>query len=187
MVKKLAITAACTIIFIFQGRAQQANPDLSKYIQWNELYALKWTDFKGKPGEDAIGDAGTAVAIKAKPYMIHRKIHYDVYALFNKDASWYRDQSPALLAHEQLHFDIAELYARKTRKKIMEMAQAGVKDLHTYNSAIQKILNESNRIDQQYDLETLHGAITNKQQEWKQKIKSELLALKAYKVQTIDL
>lgn len=164
-----------------------AQPDSQVYIEWTPTYQLNWNDFAGQPGAGAIGDAGTTVAIKAKPYLEKRKIHYIVHALFNKSKSWYRDKSPSLLAHEQLHFDIAELYARKARKVIVEIALTGEQDLKVYNKAVQKILNESNIADRQYDAETLHGSMVKKQQEWKERIAKELLALEAYKEQRVDL
>src|SRR5687768_2492955 len=102
--------------------AQPAGEPEEDVISWNEFYKLQWHDFQGEPGEDARGDAGAAVQIKAKPFLVKKEIKYDVVALFNRNKSWARGQSTTLLAHEQLHFDIAELYARKIRKKIKELA-----------------------------------------------------------------
>ena len=186
---KVALSAILFFMFIgLHAQPSEENREFIKhYIEWAEDYSLCWGDFNGKPGIEAIGDAGTAVAIKAKPYMVKNKIHYDVHALFNKNKSWYRDQSSTLLAHEQLHFDIAELYARKARKKIKELAAAGERDLKVYNSEVQKILNESNLVDQRYDIETLHGAMTNKQKEWHERVKAGILALEKYKHHKVDI
>lgn len=174
--------------FYVQSSAQyKESHDFQQYIQWKGHYQLNWSDFTGKPSAEAKGDAGTAVSIKAKPYMEKKKMHYMVHALFNKRKSWSRAQSASLLAHEQLHFDIAELYARKARKKIAEIALTGETDLKVYNRAVQKILNESNWADVQYDAETLHGSILEKQQEWKEKITRELKELENHKQQRVDL
>jgi hypothetical protein len=150
-------------------------------IEWNEYYDLSWEDFQGQPGTKAIGDAGTAIQIKAHPYYIKDVIQYDVEAFFDRGKSWARGHSDALLQHERLHFDIAELYARKIRKKISDMSKNGVHDVHTYNAAIQILLEESNDADQRYDLETLHGALTKKQAIWEQQVKEQLLGLRDYK------
>ena len=150
-------------------------------LTWNEFYKLQWQDFRGKPGEDARGDAGAVVQIKAKPFLVKKEIKYDVVALFNRNKSWTRGQSASLLEHEQLHFDLAELYARKIRKKIREMAKQGVDDVGTYNAAIEELLLESNQMDFQYDLETLHGALPKKQAAWAAKVKEELADLERYK------
>lgn len=151
------------------------------FIEWNEFYDLRWEDFQGKPGDDAAGDAGTSVQIKAKPYLVKKKVKYDVYVLFNKDKSWSRDKSIQLLAHEQLHFDLAEVYARRIRKKVRELNEKKIEDVNVYNEAIQKILDESNEADGLYDIETLHGMMDKKQAEWAKKIQNELVSLKSYK------
>jgi hypothetical protein len=153
----------------------------SELIAWNEFYKLHWYDFQGSPGEEARGDAGTAVQIKAKPYLVKKEVRYEVDAFFNRKKSWVRDQSPSLLAHEQLHFDIAELYARKIRKKIDALRRNNVSDIKTFNAAIEELLEESNVADIQYDAETLHGGLSRKQAEWTGKVKQELDALRPYK------
>lgn len=150
-------------------------------LEWNEFHALSWEDFQGKPEKNAAGDAGTSVQIKAKPYLVKKKVKYDVYTVFNKNKSWKRDQSPLLLAHEQLHFDLAEVYARKIRKRISELSSKGVNDIKLYNREIQFLLEESNEADRQYDIETLHGMLDKKQAAWQKKIKEELSALKDFK------
>lgn len=159
----------------------QSAADPEKVISWNEFYRLQWHDFQGVPDENSRGDAGTAVQIKAKPFLVKKEIRYEVVALFNRNKSWARDRSPSLLAHEQLHFNIAELYARKIRKKVNELNERGVSDLSTYNTAIQKLLLESNRTDEQYDLETLHGALSKKQTAWVKKVNEDLSNLQRYK------
>ncbi|HEY0655976.1 MAG TPA: DUF922 domain-containing protein [Chryseosolibacter sp.] len=157
------------------------NPESNEVIVWSEYRPLTWEDFKGKRTEDAAGDAGTVVQIKAKPYLVKDQVKYDVSAVFVKNKSWADAQTKELLAHEQLHFDIAELYARKIRKVIAELSEAGERDVKVFNRAIQKLLRESNEIDIQYDLETLHGAMLKKQAEWSKEVKSELKALEQFK------
>jgi len=162
--------------------SSQDNVDAAlEELTWNEFYDLQWDDFQGKPDKDSNGDAATAVHIKAKPFLVRKKIHYDVVAIFNRRKSWSRDQSSSLLAHEQLHFDIAELYARKIRQKVEQMTHAGINDIKEFNAAIHELLEESNAVDRQYDIETLHGAMSRKQAAWSEKIKKELAELSRYR------
>jgi predicted secreted Zn-dependent protease len=179
--RSLSLTAIA-IFFAITLRAQSISYSVD-YIEWNSYYQLQWNDFQGAPGADAIGDAGTVVQIKASPYLVKKKVHYEVRALFNKKKSWKRETSDALLTHERLHFDIAELYARLIRKKISELRSENINDIKVYNAAIQTILEESNEVDTRYDLETLHGAIQKKQLLWEQKIKTELLSLDNFRKQ----
>ena len=175
--------AAVFFILIFQAAISwsQSTVPSSDLLEWNEFYKLSWEDFQGSRTANAIGDAGTAVSIKAKPYMVQKKIKYDVYAYFNRQKSWAVDKSTELLEHEQLHFDIAELYARKIRKRISELSSRGVDDLDKYNAEIKRLLEESNAADVEYDLETLHGALPRKQLAWETKVKKELQDLDDFK------
>jgi hypothetical protein len=165
--------------------AQQAtvSNDARELLEWNEYYKLQWEDFEGLPNAEAIGDAATTVQIKAKPYYVKNAVKYDVIVTFNRKKSWVKDRSEKLLQHEQLHFDLAELYARKIRKRISELNDQNVKDIKVYNAAIRELLDESNAVDVRYDAETLHGAILDKQEEWEKKVKLELQLLTPYKKQ----
>lgn len=173
-------TAALLFLTVFLF-AFTNDPESSQIIVWNEYRPLTWEDFQGKRSEDAAGDAGTVVQIKAKPYIVKDQVRYDVSAVFVKNKSWSDAQTKELLSHEQLHFDIAELYARKIRQVVVELQQAGEEDVKDYNRAIQKLLHESNEVDIQYDLETLHGAMQNKQAEWTKNVKEQLKALAQFK------
>jgi hypothetical protein len=173
--------AAVCFLLAFQAAislGQIASRDL---LEWNEFYRLSWEDFQGERSESSIGDAGTFVSIKAKPYVVKNTVMYDVYAYFNRNKSWASDRSAELLEHEQLHFDIAELYARKIRKRISELKRRGVNDVKRYNDEIKTLLEASNMDDVQYDLETLHGALPKKQLLWKTKVKKELEELDDFK------
>jgi hypothetical protein len=173
-----------TLILLFVSHcshAQEAGKNDGSVIVWNEYYTLGWQDFEGKRTEEAIGDAGSVVQIKAKPYLVKNKVKYEVAALFLRNKSWVSDPSEELLIHERLHFDIAELCARKIRKKIQELSNSKITDIKIYNTLIQELLEESNTMDRQYDIETLHGALLKKQKQWEAKVKDELRELESFK------
>lgn len=161
--------------------AQDSYTGADDVIEWNEFRRLAWTDFMGERPGDAAGDAGTVVQIKAKPFMVKKKVHYDVAAYFVKSKSWSSAQVPSLLRHERLHFDIAELYARKIRQRVAELQANKINKVESFNLAIEELLQESNRMDIDYDAETLHGGLPTKQAEWEKKIKSQLDSLKKFK------
>jgi hypothetical protein len=181
MKKILFLASLCAGAAVSTFAQVAANNSTPQVIEWNEYYDLSWRDFKGKRPGDAAGDAGTVVQIKAKPFLVKDNVDYDVYALFVKDKSWAEAYTAPLLAHEKLHFDIAELYARKIRKKIAELRDENVTKVDAFNLAIQELLQESNEVDMQYDIETLHGAMQEKQKEWADKVKAELNGLRKFK------
>ena len=181
--KPLYVATYCILLLANAAPAvaQKSPYDPEKYIEWSEHKELSWDLFKGKPHANAHGDAGTAVKIKASPYRQKGKIHYHVYALFNKQKSWCKGQSEDLLAHEQLHFDIAELTARQVRQAVEQMQNKGVRDLDSFNKAINRILVNSNQFDRRYDKETLHGILKEEQKSWQENVEDELFALRKYK------
>jgi len=144
-------------------------------LEWNPFYRLSWSDFSGKPNTESHADAASVVRIVAKPFRFGGRLHSDVRAYFNRTKSWRRDVSDKLLAHEQLHFDIAELYARKIRKRIDELMALGVRDPERIQREVTKLLEESNGVDTRYDAETLHGAMRESQQRWSDAIEKRLL------------
>ena len=168
-------------VVVLTAGAQPVGED--NLLEWNPFYTLDWHDFEATPATQSRGDAATAIQITARPFIVRNDVQYDVTAFFNRSRSWVRDPSPSLLAHERLHFDIAELYARKIRKTIREMSRRGVNEVSTYNEAINQLLEESNRVDRQYDTETLHGALSKKQASWAHRISAELERLESYRKQ----
>ncbi|GAB3926611.1 DUF922 domain-containing protein [Mucilaginibacter myungsuensis] len=96
-------------------------PVKAQVIEWQENRPLVWKDFAGKPDLRSGYSAATSSAIT---YSYERKttdsvnyyFSFKVRCTFDTQVSFVRSKEhhlPDLLAHEQLHFDISELYARK--------------------------------------------------------------------------
>jgi hypothetical protein len=166
------------IFFILSGSISK---EKNSELLWDEGHKLEWQDFRGTINPKSRADAAATVSIRAMPYKKNRALHYHVDAVFIRDHSWCKSPSTDLLAHEQLHFDIAELYARKIRRKISDYKRLGIKDVKMYNKAIQEILTESNEADMRYDRETVHGAIAKRQTNWEEMVRLELQLLSPYK------
>ena len=105
---------------------------------------------------------------------------YKVKAVFNRYKSWTLDTTKYILAHEQLHFDIGELYARKLRKAIKVLSKKYEMADKYVQSVIDKLLAERTLRDDNYDHDTIHGLIKESQHEWAKKIYGELEQLKEY-------
>jgi hypothetical protein len=108
------------------------------------------------------------------------ELHINLLACFDKKKSWVRlgQEKDTLLAHEQLHFDICELSVRQLRRKIMDADL----DPMEFDKQINKMFEESwyeyQLKQQQYDDETGHGIIAEKQQRWQGEIAKALNDLK---------
>lgn len=155
----------------FESQAQEAADNL---IEWNGTNKLDWTDYEfrkfknaSRRGEIAI----SSIRLSARGYVTDGMPDFIVKAYFVKADSWTSDSTHVdLLQHEQLHFDIGELYARKIRVKIEELKSTGVRDPKKYRSAIKNIITIFNSYTGQYDRETGFGTNEEVQTKWNYRI-----------------
>lgn len=104
------------------------------------------------------------------------KIRFAIDARFDKTKSWSKkpEQTDAILKHEQLHFDIAELVSRAFRKEADQ-----TKYTRNYKNEISRMFNRYTfhlqRLQQKYDEQTLHSNYKSKQNFWEKLIRQELL------------
>ena len=105
----------------------------------------------------------------------------DVKAYFIYGKSWVMKgyKKPELLAHEQIHFHIAEIYSRKLDAAFEKYRV----DFNTYTSKnyskkmqadFDRIFDEMDAHQKLYDAETEHGTIKSKQTAWEIKVREEL-------------
>lgn len=144
-------------------------------IYWHPTHKLKWEDFQGIPDSSSKDGAISRPVIKYHLSANEDSFNVKVICFFIKSKSWSKfKESDTLLMHEQGHFDIAEVFARKLRKSFAEYkfnAQTVGKDIDNLF-----ILNKQERteMDALYDKQTNHSQNTKQQMFWTKKIKAEL-------------
>ena len=149
-------------------------------ISWQQNSKLTWDDFKAIPNSSSKYKAFTESEIKTAVAAKNNEAHISIKTFFNKNQSWVKDKTDALLAHEQVHFDITELWARKFRQKLQGKTytfKTFQKELNAISSGIYK---ESKEMQVAYDEETQHSEIVTAQKKWEQKIKTEIEKLNAF-------
>ena len=152
-------------------------------IVWQEGKLLTWNDFKGKPAK-RFSAASTHYDTFKNLTDKGKTAEVEILAVFYinkswKKLSWINDD---VLAHEQKHFDIVELFARKLRKQVMDIKYSSYKDLKTISDSLYDKMDKDMDIYQdKYDDETDASMNGDKQREWNKKIMNELEALSAYK------
>jgi hypothetical protein len=141
-------------------------------IPWSKDYQLQWKDFEAPAKNDDHYDAFISCRIDYN--QSGNKVN--VFCYFKKNESWHIEgkQSEDLLKHEQYHFHIAEVYARRFRKQI---AETGVRDI---SKKFQAQIDESREAQKNYDEETNHSKNTKAQEKWERYINEELERLAAY-------
>ncbi|MDJ1471146.1 DUF922 domain-containing protein [Xanthocytophaga flava] len=172
-----------TIIFyilctnLFAQMQKEAEVDS---ILWNPTEKLRWVDFQGPPNPQALFEkAACASSIYVKGGK--RSVGFPDFIVgcyFLKKQSWTLDTlSESLLRHEQGHFDIAELYARKIRQTIDSLHKKSTEDFNIYANNIQVLLEKYSKDEIAYDRETSHGTDMVEQKRWIKKIAFELKRL----------
>lgn len=137
-------------------------------LAWHKDRPLQWEDFAGAVNDSSHFDAECFAEVKyTYTFTSPQDFHFDVQAVFNKGTSWIKaaNKSDKLLKHEQVHFDIAQLYACK-------LQQAFYNYTYTSNFAeevlqIFDVFNkEYHHTQKLYDEQSNHSLVSNRQQEW---------------------
>jgi len=195
----IAIAASFVIGVFSQNALGQGFGD--EFILWTEDQKLTWDDYLGTPDKYpksfdlsdrkvrafTWGDMKIDSHFEKAPSIIcqYQIIKVNAIGRFDKKQSWVKEEvldSPDVLKHEQGHFDIMEVFARKTQStlllKIFECPN-GVYDEQLIKNEIQKLVldfgNEGQKIHVKYDDETNTGHDLNRQNSWERQIDSDLM------------
>lgn len=175
----MRIVLLIAVTFITLSFYKQIEPDV---ILWSKDKMLAWNNFHGLPDTSNKYAAVTDCHIKMRFNTKKDTLYVSIFSYMQPSMSWVKIKSKNanLLKHEQVHFDITELYTRKLRQTVLSKK-------HTKSilaNELKKI--ESNnhqefvKCQDLYDIETEHSKIKLKQQEWEKKIIKELKELEAY-------
>jgi len=142
---------------------------LPSEIGWRKL---SWNDFKGTPDGH-----GTSMAFTKLDMQIERKgdrFYFKPVASFIPQKSFTTTKSDLALKHEQLHFDITELYARKITSAIKSLQGCKYEEYKKAFMIYDSLCILWNKEQDRYDLETNHSLNGEKQCEWESKINKQL-------------
>lgn len=161
------------IVFLFYPLLIFSQKD-KDYINWEKSRRLTWDDFKATPVKMGNTAALTTTHLGFAYNVVNGSVTYIIDCRFQKSRSWGLVKNDWILSHEQGHFDIAEIFARKLKKALdgYEFNKSTFKkDLdEIYN----RVVKEKENFQQQYDDETNYSREKTKQEEWLKKIDSEL-------------
>ena len=85
-----------------------------------------------------------------------------------------------MLAHEQLHFDICELFGRKLYKEILVLRDSGKLNNRTIKRLHSKLKKQYSNYQDKYDNETEHSINQVEQLKWNSRICKELESMTMY-------
>lgn len=149
-------------------------------LPWRANDKLTWNNFKAAPDYShpfaAITYSGMSYGFSADVVNGEIYVNYKVNCFFVASKSWVKrryENDEKLLKHEQLHFDITELYTRKFREELSKMTFT--KNVKTEIKALYKrITNEKVSFQEKYDLETDHSKKETAQKRWQLNVVAEL-------------
>lgn len=178
------ILSSFLCLLLFLVKAQHDN------IIWNENKRLTYDDFKGPvPADKLDHKAITFSMIEIKFDQTAESVKANVFSYFQRDLSWMRNdwKNDYTLRHEQGHFDITEIHARKVRKKLSGMKISRKNGKEKINKACKKLVKQHHKAQEKYDNATSYSIREKNQKEWSAKIAKELKKLDAYKNSTVEL
>jgi hypothetical protein len=152
----------------------QANDSLVLFTK-----SIGWNLFKGTPDSDTLGaKISTSLHLEIhKVNVWNGTLHFKAYALMNPSKSWvksgYADEYT--LQHEQTHFNLTEICARRLQTELKQMKLKSKKST-LIQATLSKWQSKLEVLQKKYDLETKGGNDHVRQNIWNEKIIAELIA-----------
>lgn len=159
------------LLFVLMTSAQGVDSIVSyrKNIDWNLFQGIQNTDSLG-------AQISTKIHLEvAKVSIWNGRVTFKAFAIMNTQRSWVRPdyKTEYTLQHEQTHFNITELFARRFMAELNGMKLRDQRSPKV-QSAFDKWKKEMEDTQNRYDADT-KGLNTEKQQaEWNERIAKEL-------------
>jgi hypothetical protein len=156
-------------------------------VAWSAARPLTWTDFRGAPPSGGTEGAQTAYSLFYGLRCTRDLFQFQVTAGFLPRTSWVKpavlasaDESRRTLAHEQTHFDLSEVYARRMRKHFADLFRPCDQPLDQWRAVAQQYIRDETSAQGRYDNETRHGLVAARQQAWSLDVAEQLRLLAAF-------
>ncbi|MEM7585813.1 MAG: DUF922 domain-containing protein [Acidobacteriota bacterium] len=155
---------------------------------------ITWDDFKGRLTRTQVEQAQISTAIQTAPFEVKMTrlnkgfwvaapLALEFYAAMSKvqSGAGKAARTDQLLAHEQGHFDLTEIMARRLGHKLVGVEAHGETSAQARAALIEKVerahrvtVDELNAWQAEYDRATHHGVHRRQQRQWTKKINAWL-------------
>ena len=150
---------------------------------WSAARPLAWRDFQGTPPLTGQEGAKTAYYLSSIWKCRGQVFDFRVVAAFRPRQSWVKPmvltdsaQRRTILGHEQTHFDLAELQARRMRRALGNLQAACRKPEAELGALVDRLLEQDKVEQRRYDAETNHGLLAAEQTAWTLETRRQLAA-----------
>lgn len=154
---------------------------------WSATDRLVWAEFLGTAPVTGIEGARTVYELRYASRCHGTAFTFDVTAVFLSEQSWVKAdvlasprESARVLQHEQTHFDLTEVYARRMRKYFRELYDPCGQPEATIDAAIDRFVREEAEAQQRYDDESGYGLVAARQQAWTERVAEWLAGLASF-------
>jgi hypothetical protein len=162
----------------FAGR-----PSTVDAFGWSPDRRLTWADFRGPVDARSAAVATTATVVDYQMSCEGTQFFWRVESRFLPRVSWVKashlmiPQSAQTLLHEQGHFDLSEVHARRARETLRRLPDPCALTEAQQNALIQGFHQQAGTLQMQYDRETAHGTDLRRQREWQGRVETWLRTL----------
>ncbi|MBO9563939.1 MAG: hypothetical protein J7621_14245 [Niastella sp.] len=182
------------LFLAFSYALSLAAQDTATIIEWSEK-KLTWEDFREDNTEEkyykkAAARINSGIRVRRYDTISNNQITVAIYAVMHPYRSWVRKRAVGngkVLAHEQDHFEITELFARKLRKALSEETFVQKSHSKKMEKLIKQFRKDLSSMQYQYDQETSHGTNEQLQRWWHYFIINRLEELNNYKNAVVQL
>lgn len=140
---------------------------------WSAARPLTWEDFQGRPPTGGPEGAKTSYVLYSVWQCRGPAFEFRVIVAFRPRESWVKavvldesEQRRTVLGHEQTHFDLGEVHARRMRLAFADLAGACRKTDAELGALADRVGREEKEEQRRYDAETNHGLLAAQQEAW---------------------
>lgn len=176
------------LLFSCLANAQSIKRLAKDTLIWRADSLLTVEHFQAKRNNVKGAFAYTTLSIWLYQRDVDGDLKFFIDAIMLKSKSFLPKDAPYALNHEQKHFDLCEVYARKIRQKLAEKDFTKVKDTQAEVSKIyNRLMADYAKEQEKFDKETEHGINAAKQKLWDEKIATMLAELEDYSSNSVSM
>ena len=166
--------------------AQPADPG-STSVPWSRTFPLSWSDFKGPAPSGGIEGARTVYELNYEWQCRGTAFQYVVTAEFLPARSWVKPtvvvdpaESARVLGHEQTHFNVTEVFARRMRRYFSELYNPCAQTEEVLRTAVDRYVSDEAAMQKRYDDDTRYGLDVARQRIWERDVLGMLKELEKF-------
>ena len=148
---------------------------------WSAGRPLAWSDFQASPPSGGAEGAKTSYTLYWVWKCRGEVFEFRAIAGFRPRQSWVQaivlndsTQRRTVLSHEQTHFDLAEVHARRMWRAFADLARPCANTDAELRALAERLAQEEQVEQRRYDAETSHGLLGDQQAAWSRKVARRL-------------